>query len=145
MNSIKYQLSNTASWIWVALFELVFPRAPIRWMLLEVNADLKDFSIQNISTRLSASFWNSWLYWNRPEEGDIFIDGLYSNMDSQWIKLRLKNIIYKCWLVLNKTLIIKAWPILTNKITNLNAIVQMKTADSSTWLTNNTVSQTVSS
>jgi len=134
MNSIKYELSNTVAWIWVWVLEIILPRAPTRWMILEVGADLKDFLVQNMNTKLQASFWPTWVYLTNSDStywADLLLEWIYSNLDAQWIKLKMKNLVYKCWLTFNKTILLRMFPVKTENITNLQVTIAMKGPDQS--------------
>ena len=130
LKDIKYSLTTTNGGFGRADFEINLPRNPVRGMLLEVFADISALQINNVKTRLSATFGASKEYGLNMNQGDIFIEGLYTNFDNNGIKLQLKNIIYKCGIQLSRNLTITMLPVKVTNYVNLSSSVLMKAADS---------------
>jgi hypothetical protein len=143
LNSIIYTYSNTIGGFGQARLEIILPRAPVRGMTLEVIGDFSSMVISNVKSRLVATFGNNALFGFNQDEGDILIQDLYTNFDSNGIKLKLKNIIYKCGLNFSRTLNIFLWPIKTENIVNQQVSINLKSTDST--LLANALSHTVSS
>lgn len=128
--NVIYSYSSTQAGIGKALFEIVLPRSAVRGMNLNLKMDLTTMSIPNFKSKIVPTFGNSNLYGSSLDEGDIFIDSVYSNLDTNGIKLKLKNILYKCGLKLSRNLNIFIWPILTVNLVDAAYTIEMKGPDS---------------
>jgi len=143
LNSIKYSYSNTIGGFGKATLDITLPRAPTRGMLLEINGEFGSLQITNVKTRLSATFGTVAILGSNINEGDIFLGSIYTNFDQNGIKLKLKNMLYKCGLTLSRNLSIMLWPVKTENFTNLSVTLSMKSPDGSTL--SNSISHQVSS
>ncbi len=136
LERIRYNFSSTFGGFGLAIFDINLPRNAVRGMILEINADLSAMKIINMPARVTPSFGSSELYGFNPDLGDLFLDAVYTNLDSNGIKLRLKNIIYKCRVGLTNNIVLYIWPVITANYTALSVSINMKAADSSSLAAN---------
>eukprot|EP00340_Litonotus_pictus_P006337 CAMPEP_0170518016 /NCGR_PEP_ID=MMETSP0209-20121228/3809_1 /TAXON_ID=665100 ORGANISM="Litonotus pictus, Strain P1" /NCGR_SAMPLE_ID=MMETSP0209 /ASSEMBLY_ACC=CAM_ASM_000301 /LENGTH=2711 /DNA_ID=CAMNT_0010803431 /DNA_START=59 /DNA_END=8194 /DNA_ORIENTATION=+ len=136
LNNLVYSHSSTHMGYGKAHLEVVLPRSATRGMILTVAADFSKMKTLNLETRVIPTFGNSQLMGGNLDEGDFFLDTLYSNFSGSGIEIRLRNIIYKCRLSLSNTLHIYLWPIQTYNYSELPVAISMKTPDG-TDLANN--------
>lgn len=130
LNNIIYSYTSTNGGFGKALFEVLLPRSLVRGMTLHIKIDLTTMNIPNFKPKIIATFGNSDLYGSSLETGDLFLDSVYSNLDTNGIKLKTKNILYKCGLELSRNLNIFIWPVQTVNLTKAAVTIEMKGADS---------------
>jgi len=126
LDNISYILSNTNNGYGIAQLEISLPRNAVRGMTLTVTTDLSKMKIQNVKSRIVATFGNLGLFNAQAEHGDIFVDSVYSSFDGNGLTLKLKNMLYKCGLSLGTNVNIYLWPVLTYNYTNLDVSIAMK-------------------
>lgn len=135
LRNIIYSYSLSQGGMGKALFEIVLPRAAVRGMTLAIKIDLTTMNIPNFKSIIVPTFGNSDLYGSSPTQGDIFIDSVYSALDTNGIKLKLKNVLFKCGLNLSKKLSIFIWPVLTVNLSNVDVSIEMKGPDTNNLAT----------
>lgn len=137
LSNIKYSISTTNGGIGFAQLTITLPRKAVRGMTLAINGDFSAMKISNITPRLIPTFGSSLLFGANLNQGDVFVDGMYSAFSTTGMTLTLNNMVYKCGLSLASTLTVFAWPVLTNNYSNLSVNIVMSAADK-TQIANNT-------
>jgi hypothetical protein len=125
VTSIGYRLSSSENGFGLALIVVELPRNSARGMTVKITGDLARMKIPNLQTRITASLGNSGLYGAIPENGDLFLEYIYTNFDASGIVLKLKNMIYRCGLTLSGTINITMWPVSTSTFNAVNLTVSM--------------------
>lgn len=130
IQSIVFSYSNTIGGFGMAQINVLLPRNPTRGSEINLIGDFSSFVITNVQTRIVATFGTNLIFGANINDGDILIQDVYSNYDSNGIKLKLKNLLYKCGVSFSRTLTFFLWPVQTTNIVNLQVSVAMKAADS---------------
>ena len=141
--SITYSFSTTISGFGNAVLNVALPRAPARGCTIQIKFNLSPLQIPTMATKVIATFGSNALYGSSPSSGDLWVDSVYSILDSNGITIKLKNMLYKCSQTLSRNLNVFLWPIQTINITNLSGTILVTTIDSQNMASE--VSHTVTS
>ena len=131
VTDMRYSISSTHNGLGLVTLTIDLGQSAQRGMTITVNSNFSLMRIPNVRTRIVPTFSSSNLYGSNFENGDIFIESIYSTLaDNSPIQLRLKNILYKCGLSLSSSLKINMWPVRTvNYLTHTITSVNVKSVD----------------
>jgi len=131
VTELVYSLSSTHLGLGAVYLKVDLSQSAQRGMTITINSNFSAMRIPNVRTRIVPTFSTSNLYGSTFENGDLFVDTIYTTLsDSSSIQIKLKNMLYKCTLSLASSFRVFMWPVKTvNYLTHNIISVNVKSVD----------------